>query len=201
MNAPLRIALAEDEPKILQSLTRAVERLGHQVVVQVGTGAELVEQCRTQRPDLIIADIVMPDMDGIDAASAICRETLIPVIFVSGHDDLELIERAEAHHALGYLIKPIKQSDLKPAISLAVRRFEEFQALRKEASDLKQALEDRKTIERAKGIVMMRTGLSESEAFHRLRKLATDKGRKLIDVAHMVLIVEEALTPLGKASP
>lgn len=198
MDRPLRIAVAEDEPKMGQFLRRALLRLGHEVVVLAVSGRELVQQCHQSHPDLIIADIVMPGMDGtgmdgIEAVSTICRECLVPVIFVSGHDEPGLIERAEANHAQGYLIKPIKQADLKPAIGIAMRRFEEFQALRQEASDLKQALEDRKVIERAKGILMKRTGLSEPDAFHRLQKLASDKGLKLIAVASMILTADEAL--------
>ena len=123
---------------------------------------------RATRPDLVITDIKMPDMDGIDAATQIYRERPIPVILVSAYHDPEFIRRAEADHILAYLVKPIKQADLEPAIALAMRRFEQFQALRKEAADLRQALEDRKVIERAKGILMKKAGLDEHDAFRRL---------------------------------
>jgi response regulator NasT len=143
-------------------------------------------------------NIKMPDMDGIDAAVQLYREMPLPVILVSAYHDPELIARAEADHILGYLVKPIKQSDLEPTIALAMRRFEQFEALRKEAGDLRQALEDRKTIERAKGLLMKKVGLDEAEAFRRLQKLAMDSNRKMVEVAQMVLTADEAFQPRAK---
>src|SRR5262249_36674286 len=140
----------------------------------------------------------MPEMDGIDAAMQIYRERPVPVILVSAYHDSTLIARAGADHVLGYLVKPIKQADLEPAIMLAMRRFEQFEALRKEAADLRQALEDRKLIERAKGILMKRGPLDEQEAFRRLQKLASEKSRRLVDIAQMVLVAEEAAHPSAK---
>jgi response regulator NasT len=141
----------------------------------------------------------MPDLDGIEAAIEIYRERPVPVILVSAYHDAPLIERAEADHILGYLVKPIKQADLEPVIGLAVRRFEQFQELRKEAGDLRQALEDRKVIERAKGVLMKRARLDEAEAFRRLQKLASEKSRKLVDIAQMLLVAEEAVQEPGKS--
>jgi response regulator NasT len=109
------------------------------------------------------------------------------------------VERAEADYILAYLIKPIKQADLEPAISIAMRRFEQFQDLRKEAADLRQALEDRKVIEKAKGVLMKKTGLDEHDAFRRLQRLASDKNRKLVEVAQMILTAEEAFQSPPKA--
>ena len=165
---------------------------GHEVVAAAKDGRELVEQCLALRPDLVITDIKMPDMDGIDAAVRICRDGPIPVILVSAYHDAEFIRRAEADHILAYLVKPIKQADLEPAIAVAMRRFEQFQALRKESADLKQALEDRKVIERAKGVLMKKANLGEHDAFRRLQKLASDKNHKLVEIARMILTAEEA---------
>src|SRR5262249_58644877 len=117
----------------------------------------------------------------------------VPVILVSAHQGPELIERAEADHIMGYLVKPIKQADLQPAIMLALRRFEQMQQLRKEASDLRQALEDRKLIERAKGILMKRGRMDEAEAFRRLQKTACDRNLKLVEAARMILVADEAM--------
>jgi response regulator NasT len=114
---------------------------------------------------------------------------------VSAYHDPGLIKRAESDHILAYLIKPIKQADLEPAISIAMRRFEQFQDLRKETADLRQALEDRKVIERAKGILMKKAGLDEQGAFRRLQKLASDRNRKLVEIAHMIVTADEALQP------
>ncbi len=199
MNRALCIVVADDEPDMRDYFRKILPRLGHQVVGAAETGRELVELCRRAGPDLVITDVKMPDMDGIDAATRIYQERPVPVILVSAHHDPELIARAEADHILGYLVKPIKQSDLEPTIALAIRRFEQFEALRKEASDLRQALEDRKVIERAKGLLMKKVGLDEPEAYRRLQKLAMDSNRRLVEVAQMVLTAEEAFQPRGKS--
>jgi response regulator NasT len=198
MNQSLRVAVADDEPDMRDYFKKCLSRLGHHVVIVAQNGRELVEQCRAVQPDLVITDIKMPDMDGIDAATQLYRETPVPVILVSAYHDPELIARAESDHILAYLVKPIKQTDLAPAIALAMRRFEQFEALRQEAADLRQALDDRKVIERAKGILMKRAALDEQEAFRRLQKLASEKSRKLIDIAHMVVVAEEAVQPTAK---
>ncbi len=193
MTTSLRIAVADDEPDMRDYFKKSLPRLGHQVVIAAANGRELVDQCRALAPDLVITDIRMPDMDGIEAATQIYRERPVPVILVSAFHDPELIARAEADHILGYLVKPIKQADLGPAIALAVRRFEQFEALRRETADLRQALEDRKVIERAKGILMKRTSLDEQEAFRRLQRLASEKSRKLVEIAQMIVVAEEAV--------
>ena len=192
MSEPLRIAVADDEPDMRDYFRQILPLLGHEVVATAQDGRELVEQCRATRPDLVITDIKMPEMDGIEAAVALYKDTPLPVILVSAYHDAELIERAEADHIMGYLVKPIKQADLGPVIALAMRRFEQFQELRKEAADLRQALEDRKLIERAKGLLMKKAGLDEASAFRRLQKLASDKNLKLVEVARMVVTAEEA---------
>ncbi len=192
MSRPLRIAVADDEPDMQDYFRTILPDLGHEVVAVAKDGRELVAACRAHKPDLVITDIKMPDMDGIDAATQIYRDGPIPVILVSAYHDPEFIRRAEADHILAYLVKPIKQADLEPAIAIAMRRFEQFQALRKEAADLKQALEDRKTIEKAKGILMKKAGLDEGDAFRRLQRLASDKNKKLIEIAQTILTAEEA---------
>jgi two-component system, response regulator PdtaR len=199
MSPSLRVVVADDEPDMRDYFQKALPRLGHQVVGAAQNGRELVELCRALRPDLVITDIKMPDLDGIDAAVQVYRERPVPVILVSAYHDAGLIQRAEADHILGYLVKPIKQADLGPVIALALRRFEQFEALRREASDLRQALEDRKVIERAKGLLMKKAQLDEQEAFRRLQKLASEKSRKLIDIAQMILIAEEAVQPPGRS--
>lgn len=189
----LRIALADDDPSIRDVLTKMVGLLGHQVVAAAQTGRELLEATRAAQPDLIIADIQMPDLDGLDAASEIYDHRPTPIILVTGYTDREFIERAERSHVLAYLVKPIKATDLEPAIALAMRRFQEFQTLQEETADLKKALADRKVIERAKGIMMKHLNIDEQEAFRRLQKLASSKNQKLIDIANMILTAAEAL--------
>jgi response regulator NasT len=167
--------------------------LGHEVVGTAKTGRELVALCRDLAPDLVISDIKMPDLDGIEAAREIARQRDVPIILVSAFHDPELIERAETSNVLAYLVKPIERADLETSIAIARRRFEDLQAHKREAEDLRQALEDRKIIERAKGILMTKAGLSEPDAFRRLQKVASDKNRKLAEIARMIVTAEEAL--------
>jgi response regulator NasT len=137
----------------------------------------------------------MPDMDGIEAATIISREQAVPIILVSAYHDPELVQRAESDHVFAYLVKPIGVADLPPAISVAVRRFQEMQALRRESSDLKQALADRKIIEQAKGLVMKVTGADERMAFRRLQELAAERNMKLVEAAQAVIALEKTLAP------
>ena len=176
MSRSLRIAVADDEPDMRDYFRTILPALGHEVVAVAADGRELVEQCRAAQPDLVITDIKMPDMDGIDAAVAdLPRAARSRSSSSRPTTTRTLIRRAEADHVMAYLVKPIKQADLEPAIALAMRRFEQFQALRKEAADLRQALEDRKMIERAKGILMRRA--VEADAFRRLQKRPATRTR------------------------
>jgi len=196
MNRSLRIAVADDEPDMRDYFQRILPLFGHEVVATASTGRELVERCRSTHPDLVITDIRMPDMDGIDAAEKCCSEKPLPVILVSAYHDYDLIERAKGDHIFAYLVKPIKQADLGPAIKLAMDRFEQFQFLTKEASSLRQALEDRKYIERAKGVVTKRLRVDEQEAFRRLKKMASDTNQKLVQIAKQVLSADETFQAL-----
>jgi response regulator NasT len=192
MNRSLRIAIADDEPHTGDYFRAILEQQGHRVVAVASNGRQLVEQCRQQEPDLVVTDVKMPEMDGIEAASEIYRERPVPVIFVSAFHDPEFIDRAEGDHVLAYLVKPVKEADLEMAVKVAMRRFEQFQSLHKEAADAKQALEDRKLIERAKGILMKRGRLDEQEAFKNMQKLARSKSKKLVEIAQIVITAEEA---------
>jgi response regulator NasT len=201
MNGSLRIAVADDEADMRDWFERILPKLGHEVISVAENGRELVEHCRTLKPDLVITDVKMPDVDGIEAAQAICRERPTPIILVSAYHDPELIERAEADHVLAYLVKPIGQAALQPAIALAVRRFGELQLLRQEAADLRQTLADRRVIEQAKGVLMkVVAGLDERGAFRRLQELASEQNQKLIDASQAVLKLEKALRPSREQS-
>jgi len=195
MTSGLRIAVADDEPEMRDFFEKVLPRFGHQVVSVAENGAQLVEHCRKQAPDLVITDIKMPELDGIEASTKICQERPVPVILVSAYHDPALIERAETDHVLAYLVKPIGLADLQPAISIAMRRFAELQSLYKERKDLRQALSDRKVIEQAKGLLMRLAGIDEKDAFHRLQELASEKNQKLIDAAQSILAVEKAVSP------
>jgi response regulator NasT len=195
MNRSLRIAVADDEPVMCEYLEKTLPLLGHHVVGIARNGRELVRLCQQTQPDLIITDIKMPELDGIEASRQAGAPRPAPVILVSAYHDPELIERAGQEHVQAYLVKPIKQADLETAISLAMLRYEQFRTLFKEAADLRQALEDRKIIERAKGVLMEKAGLTEQQAFQRLQKLASVKNLRLVQLAGMIVTANEVLTP------
>jgi response regulator NasT len=192
----LRVAVADDEPDTRQFFRELLVRLGHDVVGVAETGRQLVEQCRAAHPDLVITDVRMPDLDGLAAAEEVNRDVPVPVILVTAHHDEDVLARAAANHIMAYLSKPAKPVDLQAAINLAMLRFGHFESLRQEAASLRQALEDRKVVERAKGAVMKRLRLDEPEAFRRLRKLASDTNNKLVELAQIVLKAEEVFQAL-----
>jgi two-component system, response regulator PdtaR len=189
--ATLRIAIADDDADVRDFLHRFLPLLGHTVSSVATTGKELVEQCRQAPPDLIIADVKMPDMTGLEAVEAIAKSAQVPVILVTGHAVPAWLEKAKDLGVMAYLVKPVTEHDLAPAITLARRHFEEVQALRRESAELRQALEERKLIERAKGAVGRRCALNENEAYRRMRKVASNANRKMVDVARDILAAEE----------
>ncbi|QGJ71952.1 Response regulator receiver [Planctomycetales bacterium 10988] len=191
MKKSLRILIADDKPRMLDYLQVMLPPLGHQVVATATDGKQLIEQAQRHHPDLILTDIWMPEIDGLDAVAQICRQEPVPVIVISAHSDSESIQRASSEYIFGYLVKPVKKKDLEPAISVAMLRFEQFQSLRKEARDLWQALSDRKLIERAKGILMKRSQLDEETAFRRLQQMARDKNEKLASIAKTLVAAED----------
>jgi response regulator NasT len=195
----LSIAIADGDCEMREFFQEVLTRLGHHVVASADSGRQLLEQCRATHPDLVITDIKLPDLDGFEAVAALNRERQVPVILVTAHPDGDLLARAGEGHVMAYLAKPIKPVDLEAAIGLAVLRFEQFQKLSQEAAGLRQALEDRKNVERAKGILMKRLRLEEPEAFRRLRKLASDTNRKLVEVAGTILAADEVFEALEKA--
>jgi two-component system, response regulator PdtaR len=194
----LNIAVADDEREMREFFQEVLTHLGHHVVASADNGRQLIEQCRATHPDLVITDIKMPDLDGFEAVAALNRERQVPVILVTAHPDVDFLARAGEGHVMAYLTKPIKPVDLQAAIGLAVMRFEQFQRLSQEAASLRQALEDRKNVERAKGILMKRLRLEEPEAFRRLRKLASDTNRKLVEVAATIMAADEVFQALEK---
>jgi len=195
MSQSLRISIADDEPDMRDFFERMLPRCGHQVVSSAENGRQLVEHCRQVQPDLVITDIKMPELDGIEASDQINAERPVPVILVSAYHDPALIERAESNHVSGYLVKPISYADLQPAIAVAVKRFAELQSLRNENADLKQALADRKLIEQAKGVLMKVAGVDEKEAHRRLQSLAADLNKKLVEAAQQVIAMAKAFGP------
>lgn len=194
----LRIAVACADPARDDGYRNTVALLGHVLTYLVRTGDELKEKCLAEPPDLIIAEVQLGDPDGIKACKDLCRKKPIPVILVSESNDTKLMDRAAAeYYVLGYIMGPVIQQDLDCAIRMAWSRFAQFQEVIKEKDNLRQALEDRKVFERAKGLLMKRVGLSEPEAFRRLQKLARDLNRKLIDIANAIIVAEAAYEQSG----
>jgi response regulator NasT len=175
----------------------AIPALGHEVFV-VGTGRELADLCRDVRPELVITDLKLPELDALAVAAQVCRDWTIPFIIVSECHDPEIIRGSPDGPVLAYLVKPIHQNSLGPAITVAMQCFQRMRALWDEAARLRQTVEDRKLIERAKGMVMKYAGLDEEAAFNRMKKLASDQNRKLAEIAHAIITSGEVFHQLEK---
>jgi two-component system, response regulator PdtaR len=182
-----RVLIAEDETIIRLDLAAMLGRAGFDVVAQARDGLEAVELARTCTPDLAVLDVRMPGMDGIDAARAILEERPIPVVIITAYSQYDVVARAVEAGVFGYLVKPFREADLVPAIETARARHAELEAVRAESDSLRAALAARKVIERAKGVLMDRDGLTEAEAFSRMRSAAQRTGRTLVDIAQAVV--------------
>jgi two-component system, response regulator PdtaR len=163
-----------------------LERAGFEVVAQARDGEEAVAMARREHPDLALLDVRMPGMDGIDAARAMLEERPIPVVIITAYSQRDVIDRAVEAGVYGYLVKPFREADVLPAIETARARHAELEAVRAESDSLRDALAARKTIERAKGLLMERDGLTEAEAFGRMRTAAQQTGKTLLDIAQAV---------------
>jgi two-component system, response regulator PdtaR len=183
----LRIAVADDERDMRQFFGELLPHLGHNVVAVAETGRQLVERCRADPPDLVITDIKMPDMDGLAAVAEMNRDRPVPVILVSAYHDAELLAQATADYVMSYLVKPVKPVDVQAAIVMAATRFEHFQKARQDAEGLRKALEERKLIEQAKGIVMRRLQVDEADAYRLMRECSSHHNWKMVDVTRKVL--------------
>jgi AmiR/NasT family two-component response regulator len=183
----MRILIAEDETIIRLDLRELLERAGFEVCAEARDGAEAVELARAEQPDLAVLDVKMPQLDGIEAARRILDERPIPIVMLTAYGQQELVSRAVEAGVFGYLVKPFRESDLLPAIQTARARYEELTALRGEAESLAEALAARKSIERAKGLLMEKEQLTEQEAFSRLRRASQMSGRPLKVVADAVV--------------
>src|SRR6266576_1323576 len=183
----MRILVAEDETIIRLDLRDLLVRSGFDVVAEARDGNEAVALAREHEPDLAIMDVKMPQLDGIEAARRILDERPIPIVMLTAYGQEELVSRAVEAGVFGYLVKPFREQDLLPAIKAARARHEELAALREEAESLSEALAARKAIERAKGLLMEKEGLTEDAAFARLRKASQVSGRPLRVIAEAVV--------------
>lgn len=188
-----RILIAEDNDLVSLTLEEQLKGLGYDVVGIARSGTEAITLANRLSPDLIIMDIRMPEMEGTEAAAIIKNQSPVPIIMLTAYADKETIRKAEMAGALAYLVKPVNENELPPAIDIALARFKEIQSLRTEVVELQDSLEARKLIERAKGILMQRLGLSERDAYERLRQRARDKRTKMKDIAQAIIEAEELL--------
>ncbi|MDR3710731.1 MAG: response regulator [Capsulimonadaceae bacterium] len=184
----LKIVIADDEPIIRLDLKKTLENMGHQVVGEAGDGAKAVEIARQVKPDIIILDIKMPELDGIDAAKVITTEGIAPVLLLTAYSQKDLVDRAKDAGVFAYLVKPFKEADLVPAIEIAISRYEEFMDLENEVSDLENKLETRKAVDRAKGILMDQYGLKEQEAFRRIQVQSMNTRKSMREIAEAIIL-------------
>jgi AmiR/NasT family two-component response regulator len=187
-----RVLVADDEPITRQDIVEMLTRLDYVVVGDVGDGRSAVNLARELKPEIVIMDIKMPTLDGIDAAKILTEERICPVLLLTAYHDKELVDRARAAGVAAYLVKPFRETDLSPAIEVALARFQEFRELEREVTDLKEALETRKLVDRAKGILMDTQGLTEAQAFRKIQKMSMDTRRPMKDIAQAIVITYEA---------
>ena len=194
--AQTRVVIADDESIIRMDLREMLTNLGYLVVGETGDGVSAVNLARELRPDLVIMDIKMPDLDGIQAAKLLTEERIAPVLLLTAFSQQELIDGAKEAGVVGYIVKPFRESELVPAIEVALARFREFKALEKELTDTRNILETRKIVERAKGVLMDTQGLKEAEAFRKIQKLSMNTRKSMREVAEAILLANQ----VGKES-
>ncbi|MEA4826919.1 ANTAR domain-containing response regulator [Clostridium sp. JNZ J1-5] len=194
MKKSLKVLLAEDEYLCLIGLVNNLKELGHEVVGTAANGEEVIKMALDKKPDLIITDINMPILDGVEAIRKINEQVSIPSIIVSGYYDRESIERATKQGIFSYLIKPVYVHDLKVAIEVSMSKFKEFEKIKNKLQSTERALEGRKYIEKAKGIIMDRFRLNEDESMKKLQKMSKDNNKKMVDIAKEIINANNILS-------
>jgi len=185
-NSKRRIVVAEDESLIRMDIVETLRDQGFDVVGEAGDGLKAIDLAKELKPDLMVMDIKMPDMDGLSAAEQISK-LRIPVVFLTAFNQQELVTRASEVGAMAFLVKPFSPEDLLPAIEVALSRHQQLTQLESEVSDLTERLETRKLVERAKGVLGVQMGLSEPDAFRWIQKAAMDRRIGMVDVAKTIL--------------
>jgi two-component system, response regulator PdtaR len=186
-----RILIADDEPLIRMNLCEALQEQGYLVVGEASDGQSAVNMARQLRPDLALLDVKMPHLDGIAAAKKIHAETIAPVLLITAYSDRELVNQARDAGVLGYLVKPVRDAELMPLIEVTLARWSEQCSRQKELAQLRDRLESRKLIERAKGYLMDQQGLSEAEAFRKIQQLAMNSRKTMSEVAQAILLARQ----------
>ena len=187
----IRVVIADDESIIRMDLKTLLEEMGHVVVGEAIDGQKALELARTVKPDVVIMDIKMPVMDGLDAAKIISDEKIAPVVLLTAYSQKDLIERAKEAGVFGYLVKPFQESDLMPAIEIAVSRYLEVHDLAETVGDLEQKLETRKLVDRAKGILMDKYKIGEADAFRKIQQQSMNQRRSMKEISDAIIIAHE----------
>jgi len=183
----LRVVIADNESLIRLDIREMLEDAGHEVVGEAVNGRRAVELARQHRPDLVLMDIKMPEMDGITAAGKIYTDKIAPVILLTAFSQPDIVEKAKDSGVMGYLVKPVQESQLFPAIEIALSRWQEMQGMEDELAKLKDSLETRKLVDRAKGIIMAAHKLGEQEAYRRMQQYAMQKRVSIKEVAQSII--------------
>jgi len=189
-----RVIIADDESVIRTDLREMLTTLGYLVVGDVGDGQSAVNLARELKPDVVIMDIKMPNMDGIEAARLLTQEKIAPVLLLTAYSQRDLIDRAKEAGVVGYLVKPFRENEIVPAVDIALARFQEFRELEKEIGDLKETLETRKIVDRAKGVLMDGQHLTEAEAFRKIQKMSMNTRKPMKEIAEAIILAQEAKT-------
>jgi len=183
----LKIVVVEDDTTVRLFLKETLEKLGHQVVAEVATGSDMVKQVLALEPDVVVFDIHLPHLDGLQALAQIYQNRIVAAVAITADRDQDLVRRALEEHVLAYLLKPVEAYQLGPALQVAWARFEDLRKLTTENASLQQSLQNRKIIERAKGVLMKRHRWSEADAFRRLQRAAMNRRTSMVDLAQTVL--------------
>ncbi len=208
MTRPYRVVIADDEKSVAVGLQNQLDSLGYDVVAVVSDGQRAVEMCRRALPDVVFLDIEMPGLDGLSAARQIVEDPGTPVIILTAHGHADLIDQAVEDGVISYLLKPATNASLHAAVQVAVARARELKGLQEDVDQLKSTLRERKLIERAKGILMTRRHLSESEAFRFLQRQSQDRRIPMAKLAESIIQTDELFDapnqqpgPPGSATP
>ncbi len=189
--AQIRLVIADDESIIRMNLKETLVGLGYLVVGEAGDGVSAINLSRELHPDLVIMDIKMPKLDGIQAAKILTQEKIAPVLLLTAFSDRELVDRAREAGVVNYIVKPFRDAELLPAIEIAMARYQEFLEMEREIIDLKETLDTRKVVERAKGILMDSQGLKEAEAFRKIQQLSMNTRKPMKEIAQAILLAHE----------
>jgi response regulator NasT len=191
MAQQIRLVIADDESIIRMNLKETLVGLGYLVVGEAGDGVSVINVARELKPDLVLMDIKMPKLDGIQAARILTEEKIAPVLLLTAYSDRDLVDRAKEAGVVNYVVKPFREAELLPAIEIAMARYQEFLEMDKQIADLKEVLDTRKIVERAKGILMDTQGLKEAEAFRKIQQLSMNTRKSMKEIAQAILLANE----------